>query len=398
MTGTAFGVDVYAAQLDAQAALNETPRALDAATHADDRALAELVADSLLNLSYKTWGFGDSVAFEALIAASDHLGDERWARFAHGWGRAWATRALPYVRLDCTAPGVALVTLATRYHDEQLLSATRGLADYLMARPRLAGVYETWQESPLLAPYGGQVLSAHEDSLLKNPPPGVFLDCLHFDPPFLVCLGLATGEPEYVAAGLEQALGYVTLLQQDDDLFDHFVLRGEPGSFGPGWGRGQGWAALGLLDVIETLTAANHDDERLAVLERAVARQIEAMVRLQRVDGHWYTVVTDPASGDESSTAAFMASAFSRALALGIVSSDAVREASMRARKAVLGSLDDRGQLREVSAAVYASTEPSHYAHVPRGYVVPWGQGPALLALLSTVPGTNAGENHEAFA
>ena len=61
-------------------------------------------------------------------------------------------------------------------------------------------------------------------------------------------------------------------------------------------------------------------------------------------------------------------------------------EARDRARSAILASLDDRGQLREVSAAVYASTEPTHYGRVPRGYVVPWGQGPALLALVAKGP------------
>jgi unsaturated rhamnogalacturonyl hydrolase len=33
-----------------------------------------------------------------------------------------------------------------------------------------------------------------------------------------------------------------------------------------------------------------------------------------------------------------------------------------------------------VSANVFACTVASHYHHVPRGAVVPWGQGPLLLA------------------
>ena len=62
------------------------------------------VADSLLELEYSTWGFGDSVAFEAMLAATDATGDRRYEAFAHGWVRAWATRARPHRRLDCTAP------------------------------------------------------------------------------------------------------------------------------------------------------------------------------------------------------------------------------------------------------------------------------------------------------
>jgi unsaturated rhamnogalacturonyl hydrolase len=36
--------------------------------------------------------------------------------------------------------------------------------------------------------------------------------------------------------------------------------------------------------------------------------------------------------------------------------------------------------LANVSAAVMACTEPTHYDNVPKGFNVPWGQGPALLA------------------
>ena len=38
------------------------------------------------------------------------------------------------------------------------------------------------------------------------------------------------------------------------------------------------------------------------------------------------------------------------------------------------------GVLDGVSANVWASTVPLHYRHVPLGAVVPWGQGPLLMA------------------
>ncbi len=382
----AWDTERYVASDDAATALAQTRRAGGEARHDDTPALAEFVADRLIDLSFATWSFGDSVAFDALVAASDALGSDRWARFAHGWGRAWATRSKPFVRLDCTAPGLALVELAVRYRDGQLMSACRELADYLMTRRTLDGVYETWDRSPLLMPYSRVELSPHETELVKNPPAGVFVDCLHFDPPFLVALGRATGDDGYVLAGVEQALGYIRLLQVESGLFDHFVLRGETDSFGPGWGRGQGWAILGMLDVVEALAgySGHLPEDAVGQLRDSASRLVEAMLLLQRDDGHWFAVVTEPGSGDEFSTAGFMASALSRALAAGIVGGDAVIASRRAARGAILSSLDAQGQLREVSAAVYACTAPSHYGHVPRGFVVPWGQGPALLALLAT--------------
>lgn len=349
-------------------------------------AVIRRLARTLLDLPYETWNFGDSVAFEALITASDQLSEERWASFAHGWARSWATRAHPLRRLDCTAPGLAIVHLATRYEDHQLIRAAIELAEYLIGRDKLGGVYETWEHSPLMHPYGSASLIESEAALLLDPPAGVFVDCLHFDPPFFAALARATGDPRYATEAIEQAIGYITLLQRDDGLFDHFVLRGYEGRFGPGWGRGQGWALLGLLDVMEEMQfqppAIRREHEAgLREIHNAIERLIQAQIGYQRADGQWYAVVDDPLSGEEHSTAAFMGAGFFRALQGNVVTGPEIERAALLATEAVRRSLGAAGTLSEVSAAVMACTEPSHYAHVPRGFRVPWGQGPALLAL-----------------
>lgn len=384
MTGVAWGVD-YVADEHADEALRNSPRSGAAVAHEDTPALAEKVADALLRLPFRTWDFGDSVAFEALLCASERLRLDRWERFAHGWGRAWATRSRPFARLDCTVPGRALTLLAERLDDRILLAALTDLAAFLRKRPTFTGVYETWEASPLLAPYGDPPMTERDRSLLADPPSGVFVDCLHFDPPFFAALGRVTANDELIQDAVAQALGYVGLLQRADGLFDHFALGGEPETFGPGWGRGQGWAALGLLEVIAELDRLG--DERFAArrgeLAASVDRLLTRMTQLQRPDGHWEVVVDRPGTGDENSTAAFMAWAMSEAVHAGIGDASRLAPAAHAARSAVVQSLDADAQLRGVSAAVYASTVPAHYAAVPRGYVVPWGQGPALLALLS---------------
>lgn len=352
----------------------------------DGRGLLGLVAGTLPVLDYETWNFGDSVAFEAMVACSEVLHDARWSSFAHGWFRSWATRAVPYRRLDATAPGRAMVSVFELTGDRRVLDAAIGLAEYLTARPLLHGVYATWERSPLMAPYGPGSLDARGTALLAAPPPGVFVDCLHFDPPFLTALGAATGRGDLLEVGVTQALGYVAALQEESGLFMHFVLDGVDARFGPGWGRGQGWALLGLLDVLETLSGRGHQAE--TPLRDAAMGLLLAMQRLQRPDGHWYAVVTDPTSGEEFSTSAFMATGFRKALRMGIVPERAVPDAvaaAGRALGAAIGGTTERGVLAEVSAAVMACTEPSHYAHVPRGFVVPWGQGPLALALVESL-------------
>lgn len=339
--------------------------------------LLRRVADSLLRLPYSTWNFGDSVAFEGMLAASHVLGEDGWLRFGQGIFRGWATRARPYVRLDCTAPGLAMVDTYRLTNDTLILEAALGLAEYLASRPLLHGVYATWEHSPLQHPYGPGTLSAEEVALLVERPAGVFVDCLHFDPPFFTALGSVTGDRQWTDIGVEQALGYVRLLQQPSGLFAHFVLDGSSDPYGQGWGRGQGWALLGLLNVLDHLNAG---EEPYTELAAAARRLIAAMLSLQRPEGHWYAVVDDPHSGDETSTSAFMATALVSAARIGIVEGGAV-EAATRALDAACAATSDAGTLTGVSAAVNACTQASHYAHVPRGFVVPWGQGPLALAL-----------------
>ncbi len=351
------------------------------------------VADSLLDLEYETWNFGDSVGFEGLLRATDLTGDEKYAQFARAWMRAWATRRAPFRRLDATAPGTAMVQVLRRFHDDLLLTAARDLAGYLTARPTIRGIYATWEASPLMAPYGGEELSDHEQRLLAQPPPGSFLDCLHFDPPFFTGLGELVADTALIRIGVEQAMAYIRELQRETGDFAHFILEGVDGTFGTGWTRGQGWALLGLLDVLENLDRPGAvgvaTQEERQVLQVAAARLIDRMLATQRLDGHWDARLDDPASGMESSTAAFMAEGFRRARELGVSTNPFMHDAELRARDAVRGSVDVDGLLTEVSVAVMACTRDSHYSHVPRGYRVPWGQGPALLAL--TEDGTHDG-------
>lgn len=342
----------------------------------DTKRALRAVAEILTTLPYEAWHFGDSVAFDGLVEASAALHDDRYLAFARGFARGWLATSDDFEPLDCTAPGAALCDVA-RLTDDALLEARLiSLATYLVARRKVAGIYQTWAASPLRSPYGGEALSAEEHDLLVNPGPGVFLDCLHFDPPFFAHLADLTGDDTWAAEAIDQALRYVQVLQdRNTGLFNHFFLERTARSYIPGWGRGQGWALLGLLDVVETLPHAP------TALSDAIRALVQAMVRTQRADGHWDAVVGDAASEMESSTAAFMAVGFRRALRTGIVDNAAIASAASRADAAVRGSLSEDGRLADVSVAVWASTRLSHYAAVPRGVSVPWGQGPAALML-----------------
>ena len=344
--------------------------------HAAALERVRAAADRLCTYPFACWHYGDSIGFEGLLAATDLLGDGRYEGFVHGACKAWIPRAHPYRELDNTAPGYALCLLYERTGDEAVLAACLELAGFLTSRRTLRGVYVAFERAPLRAPYGDAVLPPAEQALLEDPGAGVFVDCLHFDAPFLVKLGRIANDARLVDAGAGQALQLSSLLQQPDGLFAHFYLERTGETYGHGWGRGQGWALLGLLDVLEQLPESHADASRIRA---SFVRLADALVRTQEPDGHWPTPIADRASFHETSTASFAAAGLARGVALGLLDASA-DGAARRAWDASLASVGADGSTAGVSAALWASTAPSHYAGAPIGFQVPWGSGPFLVA------------------
>ncbi len=336
-------------------------------------------ADSLADYDFQGWFYGDSIGFEGLLAASELFGDGRWASFARGFIRGWATCGRPYRELDNTAPGLAMCLIGERYGDEVVVQVAKDLASFLRSRPVIGdGAWVSFARAPLREPYSGAVLPAAEQTLMADPGQGVYVDCLHFDPPFFVQLGRLVGDDELVELGIGQALAYVSMLQDPaSGLFHHFWLERTGQPYALGWSRGQGWALLGLLDVLRGIPDTHRSRPTVSHATRALA---DAMVRCQRPGGDWYAVAHMPDSGTEASTSAFMAAGLRRGIDDGVLDPETHESAAEAAWRATLSMVDDRGVLRDVSAAVWSSTADSHYHHVPKGFTVPWGQGPLLVA------------------
>jgi unsaturated rhamnogalacturonyl hydrolase len=269
-----------------------------------------------------------------------------------------------------------MCVVAERTDDDAIVAAALDLADFLGGRPRIGGGFASFARAPLREPYGGEALPAAERELLLDPGPGIFVDCLHFDPPFFAHLGVLASRRDLIDLGAEQALAYVRLLQGERGLFWHFLLERTGGRYGYAWSRGQGWALLGLLDTLTYLPAGHGARPEL---EASLGRLVAALTATQLVDGGWPRVVDDPDAGPESSASAFAAAGLLGGLSRGLLGPE-VRDSGLAAWKHALSQVDESGLLTGVSAAVWASTSSSHYRHVPTGFDVPWGQGALLVA------------------
>jgi unsaturated rhamnogalacturonyl hydrolase len=271
--------------------------------------------------------------------------------------------------------------IVKRTDDQVLFKAVVKLAEHLYSRRRVRGVSITFEDTlrALRQPYGGVPLNAADQQFMQDPGAGIWLDCMHFDPPFYAHLAAIGGGKEWSQRAVDEILGYCELLFDAElGTYNHYWLEKTEKSYIRGWGRGQGWGLLGLIDVLE------HADKSTPGYDDVVSKArdlCEAMRGWQLEDGNWWAMVHEPESGPESSTAAFMATAFYRGIRLGLLPASVFRPAADKAYDAMYRNLDDQGNLQGVSAAVYAALVQEHYWHVPRGYIVPWGQGPVLTAL-----------------
>ncbi len=338
------------------------------------------VAARLGGHDFKCWFYGNSVGFEGLVAASDMLQDPHWFDFSHGFFRAWAARMLPFQPDDNTAPGHVMCAVVARTGDTALLTSVIALARHLRERRKIGPVSVTFEDSlfSLRLPYGDVPLSPAETEQMKNPGPGVWLDCMHFDPPFFAHLDRLDPGQGWAEAAVAEVLGYKDLLlDADTGLYNHFWLEKVRRSYTKGWGRGQGWALLGLIDVADYLPDGQTGAEAVRAEALRLARR---MLDYQLADGNWHCMVHEEESGPESSTAAFMATAFFRGMTLGILPAAEFAGPAERAYRAMEANLDQDGNLLGVSAAVMSALVQEHYWHVPLNRIVPWGQGPVLTA------------------
>ena len=71
--------------------------------------LLERVADRTLVFDFSVWQWGDAIAIDGLLDASELLGSPRYRDFVAGFYRRWATRSLGW--MDHLTPGAALLRL-----------------------------------------------------------------------------------------------------------------------------------------------------------------------------------------------------------------------------------------------------------------------------------------------
>lgn len=316
------------------------------------------VAGRAIHSPYFLWDWGEAVAIQALMIASDVTGETRF--------REWAVSRLDLWRQihpdpfwpDHLGPGVALVWHARRTGDPAALDYAIRLGNHLGSLPR--------------ARTGARLLRPDKPDIESF----VWVDSLYSDGPFLCELGHTTGNEAFIDDAASHTEGLCRSLQDPaTGLFAHRYDDATGTTNRVSWGRGCGWAALGLGHTLATLPTTHPTWQVLADRFALFAATVRD---LQTDSGHWSAVLDNAATQPEASTTALIGEGLALGIGAGVLD-PAFQEVVMRAWDAVGEDVANDGRVGNVSQRSPSSTSWEAYSRLPHGGCYTWGQGPWLL-------------------
>jgi unsaturated rhamnogalacturonyl hydrolase len=148
-----------------------------------------------------------------------------------------------------------------------------------------------------------------------------------------------TGDRVYLDRSALTMAAYLDSLQQPDGLFHH----------GPGtpfnWGRGNGWIAAGMAELLRSMPA---DHPRRARVMAGYTKMMSALLRHQAPEGLWRQLVDKPETWLETSGSGMFAFAMVTGVKEGWLDAATYGPAARRAWLALVSRIDENGNVRDV--------------------------------------------------
>ena len=187
----------------------------------------------------------------------------------------------------------------------------------------------------------------------------------------------ATGDPKYADRAARQLAAYLPILQQENGLFYHSP---DVPIF---WGRGNGWVAVAMAEVLSSLAADHELRKQLLQHYRAM---MQSLLSFQSDNGMWLQVVDYPGSWAESSGTAMFAYAMLVGIQHEMLDRELYQQAVDKAWSALTTLTDAAGNLHEVCVGTGKKNDLEYYLSRPRVAGDFHGQAPILWLATDLLP------------
>lgn len=179
----------------------------------------------------------------------------------------------------------------------------------------------------------------------------------------------ATGNSMYIDRAAKEMVVYLDSLQQPNGLFYHAP---DVPFF---WGRGDGWMAAGMSELLRSLPEDNPDRPRIMT---GYKKMMAALLKYQAADGMWRQLIDDPASWPETSSTGMFTFAMITGVKNGWLDAAAYGPAARKAWLALVTYIDSNGDVREVCEGTNKKNDRQYYLDRKRITGDMHGQAPLL--------------------
>ncbi|MEO0293915.1 MAG: glycoside hydrolase family 88 protein [candidate division WOR-3 bacterium] len=167
----------------------------------------------------------------------------------------------------------------------------------------------------------------------------------------------ATRKEIYLERAAKVISLYLKRLQKENGLFYH----GEEAPIF--WGRGNGWVAVGLAELLTELPSTN--PYYPSILE-GYRKMMNALIKYQTKSGMWRQILDKEKSWEESSCTAMFGYAITVGVKKGLLPREKFTPAYKKAWKALVKYIDEEGKLTNVCGGTGKSKEISYYLNRPK--------------------------------
>ena len=166
----------------------------------------------------------------------------------------------------------------------------------------------------------------------------------------------ATGKMIYLERAAMEADSYIQKLQQPNGLFFHGV---NAPFF---WGRGNGWVAAGLAELLSVLPENNPHYNSILT---GYKKMMQTLLANQDEDGMWHQLIDKKESFKETSSTGMFGFAFTVGVKKGILPEEPYRNAYTKAWNALTEYIDEDGKVSEVCVGTGQSKDVNFYLTPP---------------------------------
>ncbi|TDH20071.1 glycosyl hydrolase [Segetibacter sp. 3557_3] len=179
----------------------------------------------------------------------------------------------------------------------------------------------------------------------------------------------ATGDKKYIERAAREMVFYLDTLQQPNGLFYHAP------DVPYYWGRGDGWMAAGMAELLRSLPKDNKDRPRIM---EGYKKMMASLLKYQAENGMWRQLIDDPASWPETSCTGMFTFAIITGVKEGWLDKNTYGSAARKGWLALVKNINENNDTIEVCEGTNKKNDRQYYLDRKRNVGDLHGQAPVL--------------------